>query len=201
MEKMPVVFIDRDGTLNKEAGYINHLDNFKLYRFSYHAVRLLNLYQIKVIVITNQAGVGRGYFTEDFLKKIHKKMTKQLWENGACIDGLYYCPHHPSSKVREYAIDCNCRKPKTGLIENALKDTASKADMEKMYFIGDKFTDVKTGQNSGCKTAMVKTGYGKGELDSQNHQSPVPDKISDNLLTGVLWILSDLGLLPANPLI
>ncbi|HCW92605.1 D-glycero-alpha-D-manno-heptose-1,7-bisphosphate 7-phosphatase [Flexistipes sinusarabici] len=194
MAKRPIVFIDRDGTLNKEAGYINHIDNFQLYPFVYQAIRLLNHFNILSVVITNQAGIGRGYFTESFLKYVHNKMFSMLKKNGAFIDGLYYCPHHPSSKLAEYAVECDCRKPKTKMLEKALEEFSPEVDRKKIYVIGDKFSDIKMGSNFGCRTVMVKTGYGKGELMSKDNDSPKPSKIENNFLSAVLWIIRDLNL-------
>ncbi|TYB34063.1 MAG: HAD family hydrolase [Flexistipes sinusarabici] len=194
MTKRPIVFIDRDGTLNKEAGYINHIDNFKLYPFVYHGIRLLNHFNILSVIITNQAGIGRGYFTEDFLKDVHNKMFGLLEKNGAFIDGLYYCPHHPSSKLAEYAVKCDCRKPKTKMLEKAVAKFSPHVDTERMYVIGDKFSDIKMGYNFGCRTVMVKTGYGAGELMSKDKDKPQPSKIEKNFLSAVLWIIKDLNL-------
>jgi len=194
MTKRPIVFIDRDGTLNKEAGYINHIDNFQLYPFIYQGIRLLNHFDILSVIITNQAGVARGYFTEGFLKEVHNKMFDILEKNGAFIDGLYYCPHHPSSKLAEYAVECDCRKPKTGMLEQAVEELSPNVDTERMYVIGDKFSDVKMGNNFGCRTVMVKTGYGRGELMSKEEDRPKPSKIEKNFLSAVLWIIKDINL-------
>ncbi len=189
--KLPAVFIDRDGTINKEAGYMNHPDSFEIYPFVHQAIRLLNIHNILVIVVTNQAGIARGYFPESIMHSLHKKMQYELEKQGAKIDALYYCPHHPSSKNPKLAIDCNCRKPKTGMYEQALNDLP--IDTEKTYMVGDKFSDIQFGNNFGAKTIMVKTGYGKGEMELKYHkQSVLPDTVKNNLLDAVLWILSDL---------
>lgn len=194
MTKRPIVFIDRDGTLNREAGYINHPDNFQMYPFVYQSIRLLNYFRVLSVIITNQAGVGRGYFTEDFLAEIHKKMFKLLDKNGAHIDGLYYCPHHTSSSDPAYAVNCKCRKPKTGMLKQAAEDLSPDVNTEKMYVIGDKFSDIKMGKSFGCKTILVKTGYGEGELQAFNKNTPKPAAIEENFLSAVLWILKDLNL-------
>jgi len=194
MTKRPIVFIDRDGTLNKEAGYINNIDNFQLYPFVYQGIRLLNHFNIFSVIITNQAGIGRGYFTESFLKDVHNKMFDMLKKNGALIDELYYCPHHPSLKLTKYAVKCNCRKPNTKMLEKAVAKFSPNVDTERMYVIGDKFSDIKMGNNFGSKTVMVKTGYGTGELMSKDKDSPEPSKIEKNFLSAVLWIIKDLNL-------
>jgi D-glycero-D-manno-heptose 1,7-bisphosphate phosphatase len=188
-DKLPTVFIDRDGTINTEAGYINHIDNFELYPFVHQAIRLLNEHNILVVVITNQAGIARGYFPEILLKKVHKKMEDELTKKGAKVDAIYYCPHHTSSKIPEFAIDCNCRKPKPGMILQAIKE--SPVDTDKMFMVGDRFSDIKIGKNTGCKTIMVKTGYGKGELELNPNSEIIADYIVDNLLDSVLLILKE----------
>ncbi|KAA0257765.1 HAD family hydrolase [Deferribacter autotrophicus] len=190
MEKRPVVFIDRDGTINKEAGYINHPDNFEVYPFVSHAVRLLNVNDILAVVVTNQAGIARGYYPIGTMHLLHEKMESILNENGAKIDALYYCPHHPSSKIKEYALDCNCRKPKTGMIDKALQELP--IDEKNMYVVGDKLSDMEFGWNAGCKTIMVMTGYGKGELVKLKNYEKKPDFICENLLDAVLFVLEDL---------
>jgi D-glycero-D-manno-heptose 1,7-bisphosphate phosphatase len=186
MEKLPTIFIDRDGTINKEAGYINHVDNFELYPFATQAIRLLNENGFLVVVITNQAGIARGYFPESLLSDVHNKMINELEKGGAKIDGLYYCPHHPSSKDPKLAIECNCRKPAPGMIEQAIDELP--IDTDNMVMIGDKFSDIEFGHNCNCKTIMVKTGYGKGELNLKTPKVE-PDYLVDNLLDAAILIL------------
>lgn len=190
MGKLPTIFIDRDGTINREAGYINHVDNFELFPFTAQAIRLLNEHNFLVVVITNQAGIARGYFPESLLMEVHNKMDMELAKQNAKVDALYFCPHHPSSKDPELAIECNCRKPAPGMIEQAIKDLP--VDTERMYMIGDKFTDIKFGKKCGCKTIMVKTGYGKGELALSPDSIIKPDYLVENLLDASIQILKDL---------
>ncbi|MBC7196175.1 MAG: D-glycero-beta-D-manno-heptose 1,7-bisphosphate 7-phosphatase [Deferribacterales bacterium] len=187
--KKPTVFIDRDGTINRDAGYINSLDNFEVYPFAPQAIKLLKDNGYLVVIITNQAGIARGIFTENFLEKIHNKMRKILQKNGTDVDGIFYCPHYKGSKMPEYAIDCDCRKPKIKMIEDAIKTLP--IDRDSMYMIGDKYTDIQMGINAGCKTIMVKTGYGAGEIENDYHNWPKkPDFIADNLLLATLSILN-----------
>lgn len=189
MAVYPTVFIDRDGTINVDAGYINHTDNFIMYPFASQAVRMLNEAGYLAVVITNQSGLGRGFFTVDVMNEIHHKMNNVFEKNGAKIDGLYYCPHDPNAKVEEFKADCNCRKPKTGMIDKALQDLP--IDKNNMYFIGDKISDMKTGFATGCKTIMVKTGYGQGELlHKSKNWDRMPDKTASNLLEAVRLILN-----------
>ncbi|UOD35865.1 D-glycero-beta-D-manno-heptose 1,7-bisphosphate 7-phosphatase [Deferribacteraceae bacterium V6Fe1] len=190
MMKKPTVFIDRDGTINRDAGYINSLDNFEVYPFASQAIKLLRDNGYLVVVITNQAGIARGIFTESFLEKIHNKMRKILQENGTDVDGIFYCPHYKGSKIPEYNVDCECRKPKTKMIDDAIN--ALPVDRDNMYMIGDKYTDIQMGINAGCKTIMVKTGYGAGEIENDCHKwTKKPDFIADNLLLAALAILNN----------
>ena len=186
----PVVFIDRDGTINIDGGYINDPDNFIVYPFAPQAIRMLNTHGFLSIVITNQSGLARGFFTKEVMDNIHNKMNNILSQQGAYIDGLYYCPHDPNAKVEKYRATCNCRKPETGLIDSALKDFS--IDTNNMYFIGDKHSDIMAGYKAGCKTILVKTGYGKGDLLHKSKNWKVqPDYIADNLLDAVKIILQN----------
>lgn len=186
----PVVFLDRDGTINYDAGYINHPDNFIMYPYAPQAVRMLNMNDFLVIVITNQSGLARGFFNLETMNDIHNKMYKTFENMGAHIDGLYYCPHDPNAKVAEYKAVCNCRKPETGMVEQALKDFP--IDTNRMFFVGDKHSDIMAGYKSGCKTIMVETGYGKGDLINKSSKWEVkPDKVCNNLLDAVRIILNN----------
>lgn len=190
MELYPTVFIDRDGTINIDAGYISHPDSFVMYPFAPQAVRMLNEAGFLAIVITNQSGLARGFFTISVMNEIHAKMNRIFNAGGAKIDGLYYCPHDPNAKVAEFRAECECRKPKTGMIDAAVRDLP--IDKSRMYFIGDKYSDMKTGFASGCKTIMVETGYGKGELLFKSSAwEQRPDKTALNLLEAVRLILKN----------
>lgn len=188
MELYPTVFIDRDGTINIDAGYINDPDSFVMYPFAPQAVRMLNDAGFLAVIITNQSGLGRGFFTLDIMNNIHKKMYSIFDKNGVIINGLYYCPHDPNAKIAEFKADCNCRKPKTGMVDAAINELP--IDTNNMYFIGDKYSDMKTGFASGCKTIMVETGYGKGELLNNSHKwDRMPHKTAANLLEAARLIL------------
>jgi D-glycero-D-manno-heptose 1,7-bisphosphate phosphatase len=154
------VFIDRDGTINEEMGYINHLSRFKIFDNVSKAIRLLNKAKFKIVIITNQSGVGQGYFNEEFLIKIHEHLILDMKNTGAHIDKIYYCPHHPDAGNSKYKLDCNCRKPKAGLIELAQAELG--IDLSRSFIIGDSHVDVKLAQNAKLKSVLVLTGYGKG---------------------------------------
>lgn len=181
------VFLDRDGTINEEVGYVNHPDRFKIIPGVVKAIKILNEMGFLVIVVTNQGGVAKGFFDEKFLNKLHNKLIKELKRKGAKIDAIYYCPHHPHGKVKEYSIVCNCRKPATGLIEKACEDF--NIDMENSYLVGDQKRDIEFGKKLKLKTILVKTGYGKGELFFKKFDNDTkPDYVSENLLEAVRWI-------------
>jgi D-glycero-D-manno-heptose 1,7-bisphosphate phosphatase len=185
----PAVFIDRDGTISEEVGYVNHPSRFQLFPFSAAAIRLLNEAGWLAIVITNQSGVARGYFPEALVKQIHEQLRDELKEQGAIVDGIYYCSHHPTIGDPPYRLDCDCRKPKTGLITRASTDF--EIDLRCSWVIGDRYTDVEIARNSGLRSALVTTGYGRGEWEYQRSKFKTePELVSENLLEAVKSILA-----------
>lgn len=190
-EKKPTVFMDRDGTMTVEGGYINHPSRLKLITGTADAVRLCNENGLLAVVTTNQAGVARGYFTEDLIHVVHGRMRKLLEKKNAHLDGVYYCPHHPREGTPEYRIDCNCRKPRTGMIEAACRDLP--VDLARSYMVGDKISDSEFGHKLGLRTVMVLTGYGRGEYQYQRKDwKDTPDHIAKDLRAAVQWIVEDL---------
>ena len=184
------VFLDRDGTLNEEAGYLNHVDRMKLIDGSAEAVRLLNRHGLKTVVVSNQAGVARGYFPEELLPRLHDRLRALLKEQGAELDAIYYCPHHPDVGDPPYKQDCDCRKPGLGMIRRAEKELS--VDARRSYMVGDKISDVEFGKKAGCKSILLLTGYGKGEWEyHQSRLSDEPDYIATDLLDAAKWILND----------
>lgn len=187
MDKKIAVFIDRDGTISEEIGYVNHPERFKLLPRSGQAIRMINEMGLKAVVVTNQAGVARGYFPEWMIQKVHDKMEGLLEKEGARLDAIYYCPHHPKAGEPPYRADCECRKPRTGMIDSAAKDL--NIDVKKSYMIGDKITDVEFAHRVGAKGIFVKTGYGRGELELYGDTwTTTPDFIAEDLLDAVIWI-------------
>lgn len=175
------IFLDRDGTINEEMGYINHISRFRIFDFVFPAIRLFNKAGFKVIVITNQSGVARGYFSELLVKEIHSRLIKSAKENDAQIDGIYYCPHHKDGTIAEYKKECDCRKPKPGMLKKAMQDFSIEPDQS--FMIGDRYKDMQFAFNNGLQTIMVMTGYGLGEYTYQrNSWEKEPDYICDNLL-------------------
>ncbi len=152
----PAVFLDRDGTINDDKGYIGSPDDVVLIPGAAVAIKKLNELSIPVIVITNQSGIGRGYYGEAELKTVNKRLDDLLLAEGAHIDGLYYCPHLPEDK-------CLCRKPATGLIEEAAQEHS--IELSKSVIIGDKVSDMELGREAGMKSVLVLTGYGALALE------------------------------------
>jgi D-glycero-D-manno-heptose 1,7-bisphosphate phosphatase len=186
--KRPAVFLDRDGTINEEMGYINHPSRFVLLPQSTKALRLLNQEGFLVIVVSNQSGVARGYFPETLVHEINDHMRSLLEREGAFVDAIYCCLHHPSASVPAYRMACQCRKPSTGLIQLACDHYD--IDMDRSFVIGDRLTDIDMARNAGLKGVLVKTGYGMGEIEHVlPHSAVAPDRIASDLLEGVKWIV------------
>lgn len=154
----PAVFLDRDGTVNVEVHYLSQPEQLELLPTIAEAIGRLNVMGIAVVVVTNQAGIARGYFPEHRLQVIHDRLRQMLATSGARIDGIYYCPHHPTSGLGSYKVDCDCRKPKAGMLNQAARDL--RIDLSRSLMIGDRETDLQAGKNAGCQTALVLTGYG-----------------------------------------
>ncbi len=189
---MRAVFIDRDGTLSEEIGYVNHVSRFRLLPRSAEAIKKLNDAGVAAVIITNQAGVARGYFPEERILEVHKRMEELLAEGDAKLDGIYYCPHHPSAGEPPYRADCDCRKPKPGLLLRAAKELD--IDIKNSYMIGDKFSDVELAHNAGCKGILTLTGYGRGEWEYNREEAGMtPDFVAEDLLDAVEWILKEIN--------
>ena len=185
----PAVFLDRDGTINEQMGYINHTCRFQLLPGAAEAIKKLNDADIPVVVISNQSGLARGYFPEELLVAVHEKMNRLLAEAGAHVDGIYYCPHHPEAKEERFRAACNCRKPKPGLVLQASEEM--KLDPKRSYVVGDRWSDIKTADNCGATSILVRTGYGRGDEQYIGPQQEIqPDFKADDLLEAVTWILS-----------
>lgn len=168
--KKPAIFLDRDGTICREVNYLSRPEALELFPFSAEAIRILKEENFLVILITNQSGIGRGFFDEKTLSAIHEKLIFELEKEDARLDAIYFCPHVSEDK-------CVCRKPMTGMIEQAAKDF--EIDLENSWMIGDKAADIETGFNAGTKTALVLTGYGREELQKLQKNANI---IGENLL-------------------
>ena len=183
------VFIDRDGTLSEEVGYINHPSRFRLFPFAAEAIKYLNDHGWLAIVVTNQAGVARGYFSEDMIKTVHDGMRKDLEAGGGRLDAIYYCAHHPSVGEPPYRFDCDCRKPKPGLISQAARDFD--IDRENSWMVGDRYSDVELARNAQLNSMFVLSGYGRGEWEHQKQTwTEHPDLVAEDLLQAVQMIVA-----------
>ncbi len=184
--KRRAVFLDRDGTLVEERGYVDRLDLLSLFPWTADAVRLLNRAGFATVVVTNQAAIGRGVIDEAFLGKVHATLDGRLASGNARIDGYYYCPHHPSAERLEYRQVCRCRKPGPGLIEQACEEMD--LDLTGSYMVGDRWIDVRAGRAAGVGALLVRTGHGGHEADSPPDDVRA-DAILNNLMEAVGWIL------------
>ncbi|MFX1408986.1 MAG: D-glycero-beta-D-manno-heptose 1,7-bisphosphate 7-phosphatase [Promethearchaeota archaeon] len=171
--KNRAIFLDRDGVINKEVSYLSNPDYFEFIPGSIEALKILKQKGFLLIVITNQAGIARGFFSEETLKQIHKKMRSILIQNGLYLDDIFYCPHHP-----DFTGVCDCRKPNPGMILKAQKKY--NIDLQASFIVGDTLIDIETGKLVNCKTILVLTGYGTKE--SKKIDSIKPDFIYENLL-------------------
>ena len=184
------VFLDRDGVITEEVGYLGDVSQLRFIPDSVKALHLFNQAELKVIIITNQSGVARGYFSEGVISEIHQEMNKQLSAEKAFIDAVYYCPHHPEGTVERYAIQCDCRKPGVGMIRQAAEEHG--IDPRHSYLVGDKLSDVECAQRAGMRGILVLTGYGKDEMKKITDASSVrPVYIAKNLYQAAKWIVED----------
>lgn len=177
------VFLDRDGTINVEVQYLSRVEDFEFIPGVPWSLKRLREAGFLLVVVTNQSGIGRGYYDEADLHAIHDHMHAELAGYGISIDACYFCPHHPEHGVGDYRQDCACRKPLPGMLQQAALDLD--IDLSRSYMVGDKLADVEAGLNAGCTPVMVRTGY--GTADSER----LPDGVSSfaDLPAAVDWIL------------
>jgi D,D-heptose 1,7-bisphosphate phosphatase len=188
MSRQAAVFLDRDGTINEEVGYLDRLENLRLIPGASEAIRRINAGGMKAVVVTNQSGVARGLYDEAFVKKTHARLRELLRREGAHLDGLYFCPHHPSEGRGEYLRPCDCRKPAPGLFLLAAEEL--RLDLSLSWMIGDTLKDIEAGVRAGTKGILVRTGYGEAELRKLGETGIVqPVHIAGDLLAAVRWIL------------
>jgi D-glycero-D-manno-heptose 1,7-bisphosphate phosphatase len=186
------IFIDRDGTINNEVDFLLTPDQLNLIPRSANAICELNKLSLKIFILTNQSGVARGLLTENELHVVHDRLLQMLENQNAHIDKIYYCPHHPEGSVEKYRKECECRKPKPGMLLSAAKEY--KIDLSASYIIGDKMIDIQAGNNCGAGTVLVLTGYGKSELEVCRKNNIRIDHIAENLYDAVQFIKSRLDI-------
>ena len=182
------VFLDRDGTMIEDVGYLDRLERLKLFPYTIDAVRLLNAAGFNVFVVTSQNGVANGILSESFIAEAHAHLSELFGAAGARVDGYYYCPHSPHAVVEQYRVDCECRKPKPGMILTAAREHG--IDVPASIVIGDRWRDVEMGLAAGTKAMLVETGYGRTEAARRpSHLPAVP--VVGTLIEAVSALLQD----------
>ncbi|WP_298432403.1 D-glycero-beta-D-manno-heptose 1,7-bisphosphate 7-phosphatase [Geobacter sp.] len=179
------VFLDRDGTINVEKSYLHRAAEFEFIPGAPEAIRLLREAGFLVIVVTNQSGVARGYYDEEAVHRLHRFVDRELAKAGTGIDAYYLCPHHPRHGVGPYRVECACRKPLPGMILAAA--AVHGIDLGRSWLVGDKASDVEAGTAAGCRSIIVRTGYGSDEAPLVPRQVPV----CDDLLAAARLILAE----------
>jgi D-glycero-D-manno-heptose 1,7-bisphosphate phosphatase len=207
-DRQAAVFLDRDGTINEEVGYLDHMGRLKLIPGASEAIRLINASGMKAVVVTNQSGVARELFKEATVESIHTRLREMLQREGAFIDGFYFCPHHPTAGRGGYLLTCDCRKPSPGMLLRAASELH--LDLARSYMVGDTLNDIEAGQRAGARGVLVLTGYGtktaaalnltedsgsqtpcKGKPSDTKAMIVRPIHIADDLLSAVKWIMRD----------
>jgi D,D-heptose 1,7-bisphosphate phosphatase len=193
MKKAAAVFLDRDGVINEEVGYIDSLEKLKIIPCAFEAIRLINASDMKAVVISNQSGVARGFFTEEFVRQTHDHLQAMLREHAVSLDRFYYCPHHPTEGAALYRQICDCRKPAPGMFLRAAKDL--NIDLQSSYMVGDRLLDMEAAQTVGVTGVLVKTGHHRDGLQDDGSdrltEENKPDFIAADMLEAVQWILRD----------
>ena len=186
MSGRPAVFLDRDGTLSEERGYIDRLELLEIFPWTSDAIRLLNRAGFVVVVITNQSAIGRGIIDLPFLQTVHDAFDRHLARSGARVDRYYFCPHHPDARLPEYRMVCRCRKPEPGMIEQATTELG--LDPSRSFMVGDRLIDVACGHAAGVRSVLVRSGHSAHGAEAPPGLSE-PDAILNNLMEAVGWIL------------
>lgn len=187
------VFLDRDGTINEEVSYLSRIEDIKLIPGSCEGIKRLVSHGFKVIVVTNQSGVARGYFDETRVREINRAIGHMLEECGALVHGWYYCPHHPDGTKEEYRLKCSCRKPAPGLIKQAADDMG--IDCAGSFMVGDSPRDIEAGITAGCRPLLVRTGYGDKAYKSGDLSRfrGMDIHVFDDLNAASYWIVDNKG--------
>jgi D-glycero-D-manno-heptose 1,7-bisphosphate phosphatase len=207
-KKHAAVFLDRDGTINEEVGYLDHLDKLRLISGAAEAIRLIRESGMLAVVVTNQSGVARGFFDEAFVDEVHERLRGMLGREGASLDGIYFCPHHPTEGKEFYVRNCTCRKPAPGMFLKAAEELC--IDPQRSFMIGDTLKDIEAGSRFGARGILVLTGYGaeaaKTLSSAENPRPQVPEDknrpaggepsvrpahIATDILAAVRWLLKD----------
>jgi len=181
-------FLDRDGTINVERGYITRPEDLELIDGAAEAIRALNEAGVPVVIVSNQSGVARGLMSEDDMAAVHEALESMLSERGAAIDAAYYCPNHPDGTVERFTRDASCRKPATGMVEAAVRDLG--VDPGSSTMVGDNVSDIEFASNAGMAAVLVRTGKGDEHLSRISERGLRLDAVVEDLAAAVEWILA-----------
>ena len=183
--KSPAVFLDRDGTVCEEVGYLKDPAKLSLIPGSAQAIQTIIQNGWKPIIVSNQSGIARKLLSVDEVEDINRKLLEMLDEQNVFVEKIYYCPHHPEAEP-PYNISCDCRKPSPGLLQQASKEYH--LNLAESIMIGDKYSDVETGHRLNIPGILVRTGFGRREIEKyQDHWNKAPDYIAENLLDAIHW--------------
>ena len=185
--KRRALLLDRDGTICEDVGYLGAVEDLRLLPRSAGAIVAAAEAGFQSVLITNQAGVARGVFDESRLDEIHDRLRELLHAEGARLDGIYYCPHHPEGEVARYRVSCDCRKPKAGMLLRARDEMG--IDLASSYVVGDQLRDIEAGRTAGATTILVLTGHGRDQFDKRDPAGPLPTQVAEDLHDAVEWIL------------
>lgn len=186
------VFLDRDGNVCEDVGYLGDPSKLVVFPYAAEAVRRLNESSMLAILVTNQSGVARGLFGEDAVLRVHDRLERELARGGARLEGIYYCPHHPTIGQPPYRQSCECRKPRPGMLVRAAAD--HDIDLSQSFVVGDKYSDVRLAHEAGARAVLVRTGYGRGEWEYDRATWPrQPEHVAETLEDAVEWILDEAG--------
>lgn len=191
MSGQPAVFLDRDGTLIQDVGYLSRVEDVRWFPYSIEAIRLLSRAGFLVCITTNQGGIGLGFYGPDIVERVHAGMCADVEAVGGRIDALFFCPHHPLAITDELRLDCECRKPRPGMIQQATARFT--IDLAHSFVVGDKMADIGMATNGGARGILVKTGYGHAQLQRYGGQPPGAAHVADTVFEAVGWILSESG--------
>jgi D-glycero-D-manno-heptose 1,7-bisphosphate phosphatase len=191
------VFLDRDGTINEEVGYLDRIEKLRLIPGAAGAIRRINKSGMKAVVVTNQSGIARGIYNEAFVAQVHARLREMLRAEGALIDAFYFCPHHPEEGQVAYLKICGCRKPAPGMILRAAEEL--RIDPNRSYMVGDTLKDIEAGARAGANSILVRTGYGMEAVAKLSVPSPEseygmvvrPAHIAADLREAVAWIMEN----------
>jgi D-glycero-D-manno-heptose 1,7-bisphosphate phosphatase len=183
----PAVFLDRDGTMLHDPGYLSRIEDLRWFPWTLDAVRVLNRAGFLVFVMTNQGGIALGLFDEAFVAAVHDRMRLDLTAAGARVDGWFYCPHHPRGEIAALRIECDCRKPRPGMIRQA--QARFELDLPRSFVVGDKTTDAGLAAGVGARGVLVRTCHGESELSRAGGAVADAAHVAANLMDATSWIL------------